>query len=45
MTKGKDPKTVGPHHTPDFFIDESGLKLGVRVLSNLVLDYSTKIGK
>jgi amidohydrolase len=45
MTKGRDPKTVGPHHTPDFFIDESGLKLGVRVLSNLVLDYSTKIGK
>ena len=45
MTKGKDPKTVGPHHTPDFFVDESGLKLGVRVLSNLVLDYSTKIGK
>lgn len=45
MTKGRDPKTVGPHHTPDFFIDESGMKLGVRVLSNLVLDYSTKIGK
>lgn len=45
MSKGRDPKTVGPHHTPDFFIDESGLKLGVRVLSNLVLDYSTKIGK
>ena len=29
MTKGRDPKTVGPHHTPDFFIDESGLKLGI----------------
>ena len=36
---------VHHHITPDFFIDESGLKLGVRVLSNLVLDYSTKIGK
>lgn len=27
------------HHTPDFFIDESGLKLGVRSFVNLTLDY------
>ncbi len=27
------------HHTPDFFIDESGMKLGVRTLLNLTLDY------
>jgi amidohydrolase len=27
------------HHTPDFFIDESGMKLGVRVMCNLVVDY------
>lgn len=27
------------HHTPDFYIDESGLKLGVRTMSNLVIDY------
>lgn len=27
------------HHTPDFYIDESGLKLGVKALSNLALDY------
>jgi len=27
------------HHTPDFFIDESGMKLGVRTLINLTLDY------
>ena len=39
MSKGKDPKQVPSHHTPDFFIDESGLMLGVKVLSNLTLDY------
>jgi amidohydrolase len=27
------------HHTPDFFIDESGLGLGVRALTRLTLDY------
>ena len=39
MPKGKDEKTAPSHHTPDFFIDESGFKLGVRTLVNLVLDY------
>ncbi|HEY4613584.1 MAG TPA: amidohydrolase [Bacteroidota bacterium] len=27
------------HHTPDFFVDESGMKLGVRTMCNLVIDY------
>lgn len=27
------------HHTPDFFIDESGFKVGVRALTNLTLHY------
>ncbi len=45
MAKGQDPKTAPAHHTPDFYIDESGMKLGVRVLSNLVVDYTTKVGK
>ncbi|MDB5190702.1 MAG: N-acyl-L-amino acid amidohydrolase [Segetibacter sp.] len=39
MPKGKDPQTAASHHTPDFFIDESGFKLGVNAMSNLVLDY------
>ena len=39
LPKGKDPKTSGPHHTPDFFIDDSGLKLGVNAIANLTLDY------
>ena len=39
MPKGGDPKTAPSHHTPDFYIDESGFKLGVKALSNMVLDY------
>jgi amidohydrolase len=39
MPKGKDPKTVPSHHTPDFYIDESSMKLGVNTLANLTLDY------
>ena len=39
MPKGKKREEAPPHHTPDFFIDESGFKLGVRTLCNLVLDY------
>jgi amidohydrolase len=39
MPKGKDPAKTASHHTPDFFIDESGLTLGVKTLSNLVIDY------
>ena len=34
------PKDVSvSHHTPDFYIDELGMKLGVRTLLNLTLDY------
>ena len=28
-----------PHHTPDFKIDEDGLKLGVQSLTQLTFDY------
>ena len=40
MPKGQDPAKAGPHHTPSFIIDDSGLKLGVITMSNLVMDYS-----
>lgn len=40
MPKGKDPKTVGPHHTPEFIIDDASFKLGVITFCNLVFDYS-----
>ncbi|GGK59517.1 amidohydrolase [Rufibacter glacialis] len=39
MAKGQDPAKVPAHHTPDFMIDESGMKLGVRTLAYLALDY------
>jgi len=41
MPKGKDPKTAPSHHTPDFYIDESGFILGVKALANLTFDYMT----
>lgn len=31
--------TPSGHHTPDFYVDDSGMKLGVRTMSNLVIDY------
>jgi amidohydrolase len=39
MPKGQDPKTAAPHHTPDFVVDDSGMKTGVRLLCNLTVDY------
>ncbi len=39
MSKGKDPKTAGPHHTPEFIIDDTSFKLGLIAFCNLVLDY------
>ena len=39
MPAGQSVLDAAPHHTPDFFIDESGMKLGVRTLCNLTVDY------
>jgi amidohydrolase len=39
MTKGADPTAAFPHHTPDFRIDESGMKTGIKAFCNLVFDY------
>ncbi|WP_103864656.1 MULTISPECIES: amidohydrolase [Aquimarina] len=38
---GKTPGThkSAAHHTPDFYIDEDGLLLGVKVMSQLTIDY------
>ncbi len=40
MPKGKDPAEAAPHHTPDFFIDDSGMLLGIKAFCNLVFDYA-----
>lgn len=34
--------TAYGHHTPDFYVSEEGLKLGVRTMANLVVDYFDK---
>ena len=39
MPKGGDPLKAPSHHTPDFYIDESGFTLGVKTMCNLTLDY------
>jgi amidohydrolase len=39
MPKGQDPLKAPSHHTPDFYLDESGFILGVKALTNLTLDY------
>ncbi len=33
------PQDAPPHHTPDFYIDESGMKTGVKAMVNLTIDY------
>jgi len=39
MPKDADPVKTAAHHTPDFYIDESGMKTGIKAFCNLVLDY------
>jgi len=39
MPKGKDPKTAPPHHTADFYVDESGMNTGIKAFCDLVFDY------
>jgi len=40
MPKGMDPKKAAPHHTPDFYIDDSMLDVGVKAFCNIVFDYA-----
>ena len=44
LPKGKDPEASAPHHTPEFYLDESGFITGVNAMVNLVVDYM-EIGK
>ncbi|WP_158825586.1 amidohydrolase [Mucilaginibacter lacusdianchii] len=45
MPKGADVSKTAAHHTPDFYIDESGFSLGVKALCDLTLDYMAGKGK
>ena len=39
MPSGKNPKDAAAHHTPDFFIDDSRLDVGIKAFCNIVFDY------
>jgi amidohydrolase len=39
MAKGGDPVKAPGHHTPDFYIDDSQLDVGVKAFCNIVFDY------
>lgn len=39
MPKGQDPAKAPPHHTADFYVDDSGMKTGIRAFCDLVIDY------
>ncbi len=39
MPKGTNVKDAAPHHTPDFFLDDSRLDVGVKAFANIVFDY------
>ena len=35
----KDPKSIADHHTPDFYVDDAGMMLGMKAMMGLTLDY------
>ena len=45
MPADGDPLKAPSHHTPDFYLDESGFVLGVKALSHLAVDYLEKGGE
>jgi amidohydrolase len=40
--KDQDPAKAPANHSPYFYVDESGLLLGLRLLAHLVVDYQAK---
>jgi amidohydrolase len=40
--KGTDPLTAAPHHTPDFYVDDSAMITGLKSMTTLALDYLNK---
>ena len=39
MPKEDHPNKGYSHHTPDFYVDDEGLLLGIKTMSNLAIDY------
>src|SRR6266851_2133072 len=42
VPKDTPPEKVFPNHSPRFWIDEAVLKIGVKALANLTLDYLSR---
>ena len=40
--KGTDPQKAAPHHTPDFYVDDTAMITGLKSMSSLALDYLIK---
>ena len=40
MPKGNDPLKAPGHHTPDFYIDDSKLDVGIKAFCNIVFEYA-----
>lgn len=39
MPSGNDPDKAPPHHTAQFYVDDAGMKTGIKAFLNLVFDY------
>jgi amidohydrolase len=39
MPKGNNPEDAPAHHTSEFFVDDAGMKTGIKVFCHLVFDY------
>ena len=42
IPKGFDSAKVADHHTPDFYVDDSGMLLGMKTMTALAIDYLNK---
>ena len=40
--KGDNPRNAAPHHTPDFYVDDTAMITGLKSMSSLALDYLIK---
>ncbi len=45
MPEGVSVEEAAPHHSPDFFVDDAGLKTGVRAYCYFALDYLHRRGE
>jgi amidohydrolase len=39
MPKGQDPAKAAPHHTPDFVVDDAGMKTGIQAFCAIITEY------